>query len=114
MQAEGHPWLFAAGDCAVVHGHEGLARVGVHAVKQGPLLLDNLLAYARGASLASFSPYPVAPLLVSTGARDAYWAAGPVWLRGRSVLALKNALDRRWMNRYALSTHPTPTAPRRS
>lgn len=101
--------VFVAGDGAAVAGHEGLARIGVHAVKQGPVLSENvgraLAALARGddpaeVTLAPFRPYPVAPLLLSTGEPTAWWTAGPVALHGTLVLRLKHAIDRRWIDRY--------------
>ncbi|PAP78060.1 NAD(P)/FAD-dependent oxidoreductase [Rubrivirga marina] len=101
--------IFVAGDAAAVEGHEDLARIGVHAVKQGPVLRENVaralaaLADRRdpaGAGLQPFRPYPVAPLLVSTGEPTAWWLAGPVALHNGPVLRLKHAVDRRWIDRY--------------
>lgn len=112
-----HPRLFAAGDGALVAGHEDLARIGVHAVKQGPVLRDNLGAALRAlrqkiplaeAGLRPFSPYPVAPLLVSTGAAEAMWTSGNVWAHGRPLLRLKHLVDGRWMRKYASSWKGTP------
>ena len=105
--------VFVAGDAAVVEGHEELARIGVHAVKQGPTLrtnLDRALEALRDgrpladAALAPFRPYPVAPLILSTGARFALLVAGPVALRGPLLLRLKHRVDRRWMATYATRT----------
>ena len=110
LQSREHPWLFAAGDCAAVEGYEGLARVGVHAVKQGPTLRDNLGAAlgalrqtgtAAAADLQPFRPYPVTPLIVSTGSAEAMWTANGTWARGRPLLRLKHLLDGRWMRKYA-------------
>ncbi len=101
--------VFVAGDSAAVEGREALARIGVHAVKQGPVLRENvghaLAALARGDAparthLRPFRPYPIAPLLVSTGEPMAWWLAGPVALRAKAVLRLKHAVDRRWIDRY--------------
>ena len=109
------PWLLAAGDNAVVEGHEGLARVGVHAVKQGPVLFENLLRLIRGMAagepptairLRPFVPYPVAPLLLSTGTDEAIGVAGPAWGAATPLLRLKHAADRRWMRKYALGGGP--------
>ncbi len=103
---------FVAGDAAAVEGYESLARIGVHAVKQGPLLAENVRRALHslqeseapiGAELQSFRPYPVAPLILSTGERWAIAAAGPVALRGRWALALKHLVDRRWMAPYRTS-----------
>ena len=101
--------VFVAGDAAAVAGHEHLARIGVHAVKQGPVLRENvgraLAALADGldptaAKLRPFRPYPVAPLLVSTGEPTGWWLAGPVALNNGPALRLKHAVDRRWIDRY--------------
>lgn len=104
-----HPRIFAAGDCATIPGLD-LDKVGVHAVKQGPLLRRNLerslQRLARGAvpsesDLAAFRPYPVAPLLLSTGAQEAVWTAGPLWVAHSGLLRLKHWIDRRWIRTYA-------------
>ena len=115
MQAHGHARLFVAGDAAVVDGHEDLARVGVHAVKQGPTLAHNVetmaAALARGeppeaVSLRRWRPYPVAPLILSTGEREGVFVAGPLALRGAWALGLKHRVDRKWIERY-LTTAPS-------
>jgi selenide,water dikinase len=104
-----HPRIFAAGDCATIPGLD-LDKVGVHAVKQGPLLRRNLERSVRGlargavpseSDLAAFRPYPVAPLLLSTGAQEAVWTAGPLWVAHSGLLRLKHWIDRRWIRTYA-------------
>ena len=109
LQCMGHPRLFAAGDCATVAGHESLRKVGVHAVKQGPILranLDRALSALRAGqpshtwSLETFDPYPVAPLILSTGTPTGMWTAGSLWLRGRPLLRLKHLVDRRWIRAF--------------
>ena len=103
------PRVFVAGDSAAVAGHEDLARIGVHAVKQGPTLRENVArvvrALGRGgapgaAELEPWRPYPAAPLVLSTGRHTAWYAVGPVALRGRAFLRLKHGVDRRWIDRY--------------
>jgi selenide,water dikinase len=103
-----HPRIFAAGDCATLL-ERPLPKVGVHAVKQGPDLRANLDRTLRhlstGApppapSLTSFRPYPVAPLVLSTGTREGLWTAGSVWAAHPWLLRLKHWIDRRWIRRY--------------
>jgi NADH dehydrogenase FAD-containing subunit len=103
------PRVFVAGDSATVDGLEDLQKIGVHAVKHGPTLRENvsqvLAALARGddpasATLAPFRPYPAAPLMLSTGEPEAWWTVGPIALRGRPALRLKHAVDRRWIDQY--------------
>ncbi len=112
LQVENYPYLLAAGDCAAVAGHEKLARVGVHAVKQGPILAHNVARVAAAVQqgrpatgLRTFKPYPLAPLILSTGEDTALWTADGLWLKGRPFLRLKHAVDRRWMRKYLFINH---------
>ena len=110
LQVQDHPFLFAAGDCATITGLD-LARVGVHAVKQGPTLRTNLdrtlraLDGGAGApsanDLQTFRPYPLTPLILSTGGADGLWTAGSMWAAHPWLLRLKHGVDRRWIRRYA-------------
>ncbi|MDT0632470.1 FAD-dependent oxidoreductase [Rubrivirga sp. S365] len=101
--------VFVAGDAAAVAGHEGLARIGVHAVKQGPTLRENVGRVARAlgrggapdaVDLEPWRPYPAAPLVLSTGGRAAWYAVGPLALKGGAFLRLKHGVDRRWIDQY--------------
>lgn len=110
LQVQDQPRLFAAGDCATIAGLD-LARVGVHAVKQGPMLRDNLHLTLRslgaGAGVPSpndlqtFRPYPLTPLILSTGTADGLWTAGSMWAAHPWLLRLKHGVDRRWIRQYA-------------
>ena len=114
LQCPAAPWLFAAGDCAALASHPDLRKIGVHAVKQGPTLRSNVTAALDAlqaghaladADLQTFTPYPVAPLILSTGEPTGLWASGRFWLRGGSILRLKHFVDRRWMGRYSPRWH---------
>ena len=110
LQVQNQPRLFAAGDCATITGLD-LARVGVHAVKQGPTLRDNLhhtlQSLGAGADVPSpndlhtFRPYPLTPLILSTGTADGLWTAGSMWAAHPWLLRLKHGVDRRWIRQYA-------------
>ncbi|PEN15125.1 pyridine nucleotide-disulfide oxidoreductase [Longibacter salinarum] len=110
LSVEQHPRIFAAGDCAVVDGFQELPRVGVHAVKQGPALFTNLDRTVRAlhrsripppdGQLASFRPYGVAPLILSTGTPEGLWVSNGLWWKGRSALRMKHWIDRRWIHPY--------------
>jgi NADH dehydrogenase FAD-containing subunit len=114
MQCPATPWLFAAGDCAALASYPELKKIGVHAVKQGPVLRDNVTAALDAlqsgrplseADVRAFTPYPVAPLILSTGDPTGLWASDRWWLRGGPVLRLKHFVDRRWMGRYTPQWH---------
>jgi len=110
LQSVSHPRIFAAGDCAAINGLD-LAKVGVHAVKQGPTLRTNLGRTLRALAdgrpvpqpkdLATFQPYPLTPLILSTGSPDGLWTAGPLWAAHPWLLRLKHWIDRRWIRPYA-------------
>lgn len=110
LQCRAAPWLFAAGDCAALASYPDLQKIGVHAVKQGPVLRSNveaaLAALQAGRPLTdialhAFTPYPVAPLILSTGEPTGLGVADRLWLRGGPVLRLKHLVDRRWMAKYS-------------
>ncbi|HKL88296.1 MAG TPA: FAD-dependent oxidoreductase, partial [Salinibacter sp.] len=110
LRTPSHPRIFAAGDCATIPDAD-LAKVGVHAVKQGPDLrtnLDHTLRTLRdhgstpaASALTAFRPYPVTPLILSTGERTGLWTAGSLWASSTSLLRLKHWIDRRWIRTYA-------------
>ncbi len=99
LRVIGRADIFASGDSALVKGHENLARIGVHAVKQGPVLLNNIAASVNEkGTLESFAPYPVSPIIISTGIASAWWLAGAFWFRNKLALGLKHHIDRKWIN----------------
>jgi NADH dehydrogenase FAD-containing subunit len=99
LRVLGRADIFASGDSALVKGYENLARIGVHAVKQGPLLLHNIAATVNEqTSFEAFTPYLVSPIIISTGTQTAWWLAGSFWFRNALSLGLKHHIDRKWIN----------------
>jgi selenide,water dikinase len=80
-----------------------LAKVGIHAVKQGPVLKENIkriLEKGEDADLKVFKPYLINPIILSTGVGDAYWGTSRFALRGKWALKLKHYLDKRFVDQY--------------
>ena len=100
LRCIGHPELFAAGDCAALVGHPRLARSGVHAVRQGPLLVRNLGAAFRGAALAPYRPRPHSLALLSTADGRAILAYGGLTAHNAAAWRLKDWIDRRFIARF--------------
>lgn len=109
LQHPKYPWLFAAGDCSRINQHPELQRIGVHAVKQGPVLKENVNRVIKSlqkgesitkVSLEPFDPYLISPTILSTGASNAIWCTPSMWLRGGYLLRLKHLLDLRWIEQY--------------
>ena len=99
LHSPADPRVFAAGDCADVAGRP-LPRVGVFGVRAAPVLARNLLAAAAGEPLRRYRPQRVwfASQNLGDGTGLATW--GPLWWRGRAALAIKDRIDRRFMNYY--------------
>ena len=99
LRSLSHPFVFAAGDAA---GHAGrpIARNGVHAVRQGPVLARNLRALADGRSLEPYRPQGRTMALISTGRRHAIGSWGDLAFAGDWAWRWKDRIDRRWMDRY--------------
>ncbi len=109
LQHATHPWLFAAGDCIRIRQLPDLEKLGVHAVKQGKVLMENVDRAVQklidgelpeSATLQSFKPYPIAPVILSTGGKKAIWMTSRFWVTYKSLLRLKHWIDYRWIEQY--------------
>ena len=99
LQHRDNDVVYAAGDCAdFLPGR--LPRIGVHGVRQGPVLLEALLARATGSAAPVYSPQARALSILDLGAGTALAVRGRHWWLGRASLLLKRAIDRRWLTSY--------------
>ena len=100
QQSSSNPQVFAAGDVAsrIDAPH---AKSGVHAVRAAPTLATNLIAAISGQPLRSYQPPGRTLNLLSCGAGYAIGSWGPWSTEGRWVWALKDRIDRRFMDRLA-------------
>lgn len=90
--------IFAGGDCIAFRGHP-LAPVGVHAVRQAPILLHNLLATLEGRSLRPFHPRRRHCSIINLGDGTGLAVWGRFWLQGRIALLVKDFVDYRFIDR---------------
>ena len=100
LQVVGYDNLFAVGDCATLEDYPETAKAGVFAVRQGPFLIDNLLAATHGGSLRTYRPQGEFLALLNLGDGA---ALGSKWGRsfeGRWVWRLKDWIDRRFVARF--------------
>jgi NADH dehydrogenase FAD-containing subunit len=91
--------IYAAGDCALFLPGP-LPRVGVHGVRQGPVLLGSLLARVRGEPLPVFQPQRRALSILDLGGGLGLAVWGRWWWYGTGSLRLKRYIDRRWLRTY--------------
>lgn len=99
LRAVGHENVFATGDCATFTPRP-LPRAGVYAVRQAPVLHDNLRSTLQNRSPGSFRPQVNFLKLISTGSRSAVGNKYGLTFSGRMVWKLKDRIDRRFMNRF--------------
>ena len=99
LQSTGDPSVFAAGDIASFDARP-LPKSGVYAVRQGPVLAENLRRLAAGRPLRPYRPQPLTLALISSGDRNAVASWGRLALEGRGVWGVKDWIDRRWMRKY--------------
>ncbi len=99
LQSVSEESLFAAGDCATMRNHS-LPKAGVYAVRQGPVLAENLRARVNSGSLVDYVPQRNILALISTGDRYAIASRGAFTVSGRWVWSWKDRIDRKWMDKY--------------
>ncbi|MDN5893003.1 MAG: FAD-dependent oxidoreductase [Nocardioides sp.] len=98
--------IYALGDCArFLPGP--LPRIGVHGVRQGPVLQRSLLARLRGEPLPVYDPPRRALSILDLGDGVALAVRGRWWWYGSGPLRLKRFIDRRWLRTYR-EGGPTP------
>lgn len=91
--------IYAVGDCARFLPRP-LPRIGVHGVRQGPVLLRSLLARARDEPLPSYRPQRRALSILDLGDGVGLAVWGRWWVYGGWPLRLKRLIDRRWLRSY--------------
>lgn len=102
LQSTSHPQLFAAGDVASC-AQDPRPKAGVFAVRQGPVLAENLLRHALQPQrlLASYRPQRDFLSLLATGPRHAVAAWHGLAWQGDWVWRWKDRIDRRFMRRFS-------------
>jgi NADH dehydrogenase FAD-containing subunit len=99
LQHRDHDEVYAVGDCAHFLPR-ALPRIGVHGVRQAPVLHRSLLARLHDDPLPSYAPQSTALAILDLGGGQGLAARGRLWWRGPSALRLKRGIDRRWLRRY--------------
>jgi selenide,water dikinase len=110
LRSTSHPFVFAAGDCASQQG-QAYPKSGLYAVRQGPVLADNLRRHRRGEPLRAFRPQRTALALLATGDRRAIMSWSTFAAEGAWVWRWKDAIDRRFMARYRFPASASGSSP---
>ncbi len=91
--------IYAVGDCASFLPSP-LPRIGVHGVRQGPVLHRSLLARVRAEPLPGYEPPRRALAILDLGGGVGLAVRGRLWWVGAGPLRLKRSIDRRWLEHY--------------
>lgn len=98
-----HPEVFATGDIAALVD-QPRPKSGVFAVREGPVLSDNLRRRLTGRPLREFKAQKRFLSLIGTGDGRAVASKGPLSAWGRWAWRWKDRIDRKFMERF--STFP--------
>jgi selenide,water dikinase len=91
--------IFAVGDSGTIRGHD-LPKAGVYAVRQGPVLWENLQRHLRGERLKEYQPQKRFLKLLNTGDGGAIGEYAGHFFRGRLMWWLKDRIDGKFMDMY--------------
>lgn len=99
LKSPSYPSVFAVGDCAAFQ-HNPLPKAGVYAVRQAPILYQNLKASLTGKKLVPYRPQSDFLKLISTGRKHAVGLKNGITFEGGSIWKLKDYIDRKFMGKF--------------
>lgn len=107
------PAVFAVGDCAHMT-HDPRPKAGVYAVRQAPVLFDNLRACLAGSErMRSYQPQRDYLKLISLGRKSALADRFGMSLSGRLLWRWKDRIDQAFMEKFRdLPAMPAPALPK--
>ncbi|HSP21354.1 MAG TPA: FAD-dependent oxidoreductase [Planococcus sp. (in: firmicutes)] len=100
LQSVGHPEIFGGGDCISIDQYPKLAKNGVYAVRQGPVLWKNIKNSLSANKLLPFTPQKHFVAILSTGGGEAFLTYGKRSFHGKIPWKIKQRIDRKFMKRF--------------
>ncbi|WP_373499992.1 NAD(P)/FAD-dependent oxidoreductase [Desulfococcus sp.] len=103
LRAVSHPTIFGGGDC-IAFAPRPLAKIGVHAVRQNPILLHNLTAAVTGRQdYVKYKPQRTCLLILNMGDGRGVFVRNGLVFAGKTAFRLKNHIDRGFMKKFQVS-----------
>jgi selenide,water dikinase len=112
LQSCVEPSIYAAGDCAALT-FAPRPKAGVFAVREAPVLYENLRAALLGTPQRRFKPQKSYLKLISTGGKGAIADKAGLKLDGAPLWRWKDRIDRKFMRKFSeYPEMPVPALPR--
>lgn len=102
LQSTSHPEVFGGGDCITVKKRH-LDRVGVYAVREAPVIFNNLMACLKQEPIKEFSPQQQYLLIFNLGDGNGIFVRHPFVIKAKWAFTLKDYIDRRFMSMFQVS-----------
>ena len=99
LRVPAHPAIHAGGDCIAIEGRD-LARIGVYAIREAPILHANLMAALEGTPPRRFEPQARYLWIMNLGDGTGLAMRGNRFWQGRLAFRLKDWIDRRFLAAY--------------
>ena len=99
LQSTAYPEMFGGGDC-IYFQDQPLDKVGVYAVRQNPVLYNNLMAALKGEPLQVFIPGGDYLLIFNMGGGKGVLRKKWLTFGGRLAFIIKDYIDRRFMKKF--------------
>jgi NADH dehydrogenase FAD-containing subunit len=99
LQSIAYPEMFGGGDCIYFQDHP-LDKVGVYAVRQNPVLYNNLMAALEGEPLQVFTPGGDYLLIFNMGGGKGVLRKKWLTFDGRLAFIIKDYIDRKFMKKF--------------
>jgi selenide,water dikinase len=100
LQSISDPAVFGTGDCVTFESHPSLPKNGVHAVRQGAVLFQNIQSFLFQRRLTAFRPQRFCLALLNTADQQAVLSYGPIAWKSRRARSLKDRIDRAWIDKF--------------
>lgn len=102
LQCVSFPNIFGGGDCISFQG-QNLDKVGVYAVRQNPVLFENLKNFLDKKPMKSFVPQKDYMVIFNMGNNEGILKWKNFTYRGKGAFCLKNFIDQRFMKTFQIS-----------
>jgi NADH dehydrogenase FAD-containing subunit len=100
LQVKKYPSIFGAGDCVTLVNHRNLAKAGVYAVKQGPILFKNIKGLFETGKGERYIPQNSHLSILSTGNKKGFFLYRGHALSGEWAWYIKHWIDKRFVKKY--------------